>query len=411
LACPKGKNELSRIVAPINKQVKISWKYLSDIWPDEPYVEKRKGDLTMFLPGVKSSLQFWHGQAPEDLEGEGVARQLNDECAKLKQQVFDSSRTTMTRTMGRMQNISTPRGRNWFFRGFTRAQEEMERALFEKRAPREIALTARTAENPFVSREAIEEAKRLLPERLYRQYYEAEFLEDGMVFPAPVIDKEFWLQIYVVDGPIQSWIRPDAHKLSVVAGCDWAKKRDFTVLTVWDYSKRPFRMVGFLRMQSLSYPDQVVEVIRFLRKFKGCEKLNHDKTGVGEAIDDMLEQTDLVYNGITLSNATKAYMINDLIMLMERREVIFPWWQQLMDEFDNFEVSVSEIGNMIYEAAEGSHDDIVFSCALGLMACEEFSGPTFEVQFAEELSTKKYEPDSIGSYIMEQLDIDPEEGF
>jgi hypothetical protein len=414
LACPKGRNELSRIVAPINKQVKISWKYLSDIWPDEPYVIKRKGDLTMELPGVKSLLQFWHGQAPEDLEGEGVARQLNDECAKLKQQVFDSSRTTMTRTMGRMQNISTPRGRNWFFRGFTRAQEEMERARYEKRIPREIAITARTEENPFVSREAIAEAKRLLPERLFRQYYLAEFLEDGMVFPAPVIDQEYWKQAYEVDGPVQTWIRPDHRELSVVGGCDWAKKRDFTVLTVWDYSKRPFRMVGFLRLQSLGYPEQIVEVVRFLRKFKTCDMLMHDMTGVGVAIDDMLEQVPgLPYKGINFSNATKAHMVNDLIMAMERREIIFPWWQQLLDEFDNFEVTVSELGNMVYEAAEGFHDDVVFSCALALIACNQYADTQFEAQYLEELTESKIitDPDTIQHYLMEHLDIDPEEGF
>jgi hypothetical protein len=412
LAVPNNRGELSRIVAPIYKQVKISWKYLDQIWPGEPYVIKNKGNMEMYLPGVKSTLQFWHGQNPEDLEGEGVARQLNDECAKLRQQVFDSSRTTMTRTMGRMQNISTPRGRNWFFRGYTRALEEMERAAYEKRTPKEIALTATTAENPFVSQEAILEAKRLLPERLFRQYYLAEFLEDGMVFPAPVIDTEFWPVKFVVDGPVQSWMRGDYADLNVVAGCDWAKQRDFTVLTAWDYSKRPFRMVGFMRLQGMSYPDQVVEVVRFLRKYKSCEMLKHDKTGVGIALDDMLEKVpDLVYEGVTFSNATKAFMVNDLIMLMERREILFPWWQQLMDEFDNFEVQVSDIGNMIYKAADGFHDDIVFSCALGMIACLHYADATFEAAFLEELPFVKPQIDTIEHYMLENLDIDPDEGF
>jgi len=412
-AAPKRKGTTWRIVAPIYKQVKISWKYISEIWPKEPYVKKNKADMLMHLPGKKVDLQFWHGQSPEDLEGEGIHGQINDECAKLKQQVFDSSRTTFTRTRGRMLNISTPRGRNWFYRGCKRAQKEEALALEEKRQPREIFRTAPTSANPYIPQESIEEARALLPDRLFRQYYLSEFVESGAVFPNPVIDLPWWKEEFLRDGPVEYWVHPEAKDKVVVAGCDWAKKRDFTVLTVWDHSKTPYRMVGFLRFQGKPYTEQVVDVAKFLyHNFKECEMLYHDKTGVGEALDDMLAQVPgLIYKGIVFTNASKSYMVNDLITAMERREIVFPWWKNLVEEFEIFEVDTNELGNMRYQAAEGGHDDIVFSTCLGIAAAVEYSAKDFEVKFLEELPNAEMQKDTLENYMFEELDIDEEEGF
>ena len=410
-AVPKKKKSLWRIVAPIYRQTKISWKYISDIWPGEPYVTKNKSDMTMYLPGTGCELQFWHGQNPEDLEGEGVHGQVNDECAKLKQQIMDSTRTTMTRTQGRILNISTPRGRNWFYKGCMRAKEEMERAAREKRVPREIFLTAPTSDNRYVSAKSIAEAKRLLPDRLFRQYYLAEFVEDGAVFLTPAIDP-VWKEEYYEDGPVHEWIHPDAKKKTVVVGVDWAKKLDFTVVTVWDFSMFPLRMVGFLRFQGKRYTDQVVELAKFLRGFGSVEILYHDKTGVGEALDDMLDAIPgLVYKGVTFTMQSKSYMVNDVMMAMERKEVLFPWWPELFKEFDTFEVETTDMGNMRYAAAEGSHDDIVFSCCLGLSAAIANLVSDFEIKILEELKSPVLVEGTWENYMNEIANIDIDEGF
>jgi hypothetical protein len=411
LAAPKKRNTLWRIVAPIYRQTKISWKYISQIWPSEPYITKNKTDMTMHINGTNGELQFWHGQNPEDLEGEGVSGQVNDECAKLKEQVMSSTRTTVTRTRGKILNISTPRGRNWFYKGCMRAKEEMERAKREGRVPREIFLTAPTSANPHIPQESIDEAKRLLPDRLFRQYYLAEFVEDGSVFVKPKIDP-WWKDEYLRDGSVESWIHPDASDITIVAGCDWAKKQDFTVLTCWDYSSFPFRCVGFLRFQGKRYTEQVVDVVRFLRNFKSVEILYHDKTGVGEAIDDILDQVPgLVYKGIVFSTQSKSYMVNDLITSMEKKEVVYPWWPELLSEFDSFEVDTTDLGTMRYRAAEGSHDDIVFSCCLGIAACLENADRGFELQILEDLKRPELIEGTWENYMYEMLDIDPEEGF
>jgi hypothetical protein len=384
---------------------------MGQLWPGEPYVEKNRSEMTMRIPDKNVELQFWHGQNPEDLEGEGITGQINDECAKLRATVMSSTRTTMTMTQGRTQNISTPRGRNWFYKGCMRARDEMERAAHEGRIPREVFLSAPTKANPHVPKESIIEAKRLLPDRLYRQYYEAEFVEDGMTFSTLIRDP-LWKEKFRADGPVEYWVHPQHGALNVVIGVDWAKKRDFTVVTAWDYSELPYRMLGFMRMQGEKYTDQVVEVAKFARKFKHVEVLYHDKTGVGEALDDLLDSIPgLVYKGFVFSNSSKAYLVNDVIKLIEKKDVIWPWWDRLHEEFENFEVETTELGNMTYQAAEGSHDDIVFSCCLGLRACEEYSGKGSSIIFLEEIGSKIEQLDHWDEYVAEMLGIDPKEGF
>ena len=411
-AAPRKRGQIYRVVAPIYKQIRMSWRYCSQILPGKPWVEKLKSDYIMLFPKIQTEIQFWHGQSPEDLEGEGVNGQINDECSKLKAGVLSSSRTTRTLTRGKEVNISTPRGRNHFWKGCMRAKEEMNRAKREGRTPREIFLTAPTSANPFVPKESIEEARRLLPLRLFQQYYEAMFIADSQVIPELIIDRETWKAPFIQTGAVESWIHPDHANLVGVAGADWAKKNDYTVCSVLDHTKRPFKQIGFLRFHQKRYTEAVGEVVRFLRRFKEIETLYHDKTGVGEAVDDILYCVPgLVYNGVIFSNASKASMVNDYITGLERQEVIFADWAPQTHEHQIYEVETNNLGQMRYSHPEGEHDDIVTADFLAYTAACEHSEDEFEIQFVEDLPGKKFATTPLENHILESLDIDPEEGF
>jgi len=410
-ALPRIPNSLHRWLAPIVKQTKIGRRYCKQMLPPPPWVKENKAENTLYIPSKDIELQFWHGQNPEDLEGEAVINQFNDECSKLQEQAIVSSRTTWTRTRAQVLNISTPKGRNFFWRGCMRALEEMERAKFENREPKEVFYTAPTSDNPFIPRESIEENKRLLPDRLFRQYFLAEFIDDGEVFSKLIIDP-IWKEPYQKVGAIEIWIDPEAKNIPIVAGADWAKSKDYTVVTAWDYSKRPFRCVGFLREQGKRYTEQLIDVAKFLRKFKQCDMLYHDKTGLGNVIDDLLGQIPgLVYHGITFSNASKAEMVNQYITATEQNDILYPNWIPLIKEHEIYEVDTNSLGQMRYNAPEGQHDDIVTSCFLGYAACQEYADKDFEIRFLEDLPKAEFVPNTWENWAYESLDIDPDEGF
>lgn len=389
-------------------------RYMRRMLPPEPFTKLNKAEGLIQFPRLDTTVEFLHGKDPETtIEGEGTRGNVLDEASKLDKQVFESVMTTVSQTNGKILSISTPRGRNWFYKGCMRAKAIQEAAWAAGKVPEELFITAPTAANPYVPRKAIMDAKRIMPDRLFRQYYLAEFLEDGAVFVGfdrCVIEMEE----YERDGPVECWKIDDAKDTVVCGGVDWAKKADFTVATAWDYSKRPFRMVGFLKFNEKPYTEAVTEVIKFFRQFKRCDLMLHDKTGLGEVIDDILACVPgLSYRGITFTNQTKSIMANRLITGVERRDILVPNWPAMKHEFDVFEVQVNELGTMRYTHPDGDHDDVVWSTALGHVACEELGGTNFEVKIMEDY-VPTIDPNSLEGYIRSQiddLDEDPDEGF
>lgn len=363
-------NTFWRWVAPIYEQAKLGFNEIKQIMPPKPYTHVNLSGPRISIPAINTIIEFWHGQKPESLEGGKVKGYVLDECAKMKKEVFESAYTTTTRTLGKFVCLSTPLGKGWFYTKCMEAKDEMEWALNKGIRPKKLFLTAPTSANPFISKERIEEARRSMPDRLFRQYFLAEFLDDSSVFigfkrcicgdklELPSMSRQYWLD------------KPKEHY--VVIGADWAKKGDYTVFIAIDYTTNPKRIVGFMRFHGIAYTSAVAELVRFARQWKKCELIYHDKTGLGEVIDDLLVDTDLTFEGITFTNASKSHMINQLIVDIEQRNIMVPHWDTLISEMDAFEVKVSPIGTLSYSAPSGQHDDTVCSLMLANAASTEF---------------------------------------
>ena len=380
------KGMLFRWVAPIYKQAKIGLAYHKKLFPVEAY-ELNKSEPSITLQN-QTKIEYTSGKYPEDLEGEGVTGgYCFDEAAKMPRAVYESGSTTVTLTRALMAFFSTPKGKNWFHDGYMEAKFHMEWAIKNGKAPTKIAITAPTSANPFVPRQSIEDAKKRLPDRLFRQFYLAEFNDDGSVFVG-FRDCVFGEQIYF-ESAIQRWLDFNVDELSVVVGVDWAKKSDYTVFTAINYEGSKPKIVGFCRFQGLSYIEAIKQLISFCRTFKQIRLLKHDKTGVGEAIDDMLAQTDLPFEGVVFTNASKSSMVSDLMLCFERGDIDIPNIPELIYELDCYEVQTNDLGTARYSAPAGMHDDIVSSMILAYAASKEYR-TEFEVRFVEDLPNQKF---------------------
>jgi hypothetical protein len=250
------------------------------------------------------------------------------------------------------------------------AKEQMEQDLKNGRVPSKIFMHAPTTDNPFVTREAIEEARRSLPARLFRQYILADFVDDAEVFlgyRSCIVNPEH----YMDDKP-ERWFAPDAKDKRVVIGADWAKTQDYTVFTAIDIDARPAKLIGFYRFQNLDYYSVMGELRRFVSQFKQVETIYHDKTGIGIVIEDLLSRTDLPYYGVTFTNDSKSTMVNKLMLAFQNQSIQIPHWATLVKELDAYEVSASELGKMKYSAPPGQHDDAVSSLMLANAAALHF---------------------------------------
>lgn len=368
----KTHGTLWRWVAPIYLQTLIGKKYVSNLLPGKPWVRDSDSGICpqIHLIPNNSLFQFFHGQKPETLEGEGVHGYVLDEAAKMKEDVYDSAYTTTTVTKGRFLVCSTPLGKNWFYRKCMNAKDEMMEALKAGKVPRKLFITAPTSTNPYVEERIILEAKRNLPDHLYRQYFLAEFVDQSSVFygfrecvAGPVVG---------AGKKLQTWLDPNAKRLRVVFGVDWAKQGDFTVFTAWSTEGKP-RIVGFMRFQD-DYMASIKHLIWFAKQFGYVALVRHDKTGVGDVLDEILTQTNLSFEGMAFTNESKSRMVNTMILGIQQRKITFPNWPTLIDEFDAYEVNFTELGKATFSAPDGGHDDVVSSCLLGYFTVEEYAG-------------------------------------
>lgn len=377
-----------RWVAPIYSQTFIGYRYFRKYLPKTKHIVFNKSEPSIVFEPIDTRLEFRTGKDPESLEGEACAGCVMDECSKMVEEVYASVRTTVTVTRGPIMAISTPRGKNWFHRRCMAAKEEMEWAIKRGKTPKRIFLTAPTLDNPYVSPEVVMDAQRSLPRRLFRQYYLAEFVDDGGTFAD--FRKCFYTDRLDLDVGQEKWFDPDMKKnkdgkydCKIIIAADWAKKVDFTVFTAWDYAKK--RMVGFWRFQGVSYINAIKKVYNFGHKFADVEMLIHDQTGIGEVISDLLDKTGFPYQGITFTAKNKTFMVNNMIISFEQQDIEIPYWGDMVTELDCYEVQTNEIGSMKFSAPSGMHDDIVSSMILGWAAVSDYSTSEMSVRIIEEL--------------------------
>ncbi len=396
-AAPKRRAGLFRWIAPNYAQSRIGFDLCKRLLPPEPYIQINKSTPHLLFPSLQDTkIEFKTGHDAEALEGFATNGNILDEASKLKEDVYVSVKTTRTITKGPIVGVSTPRGKGWFYKKCMEAKSKMAWCLKKGIPPTHIFLTAPSSANPWVTADTIQDARDTLPLRLFAQYFLAEFVDDGEVFSGfhdcIYLDEElefnnknfsFWIwgEYEEKDGQAQ---------VDVVMGVDWGKHDDYTVITVWDYKQK--RMIGLLRFRGVNYMTAIKYLVLFARRFRKVEMINHDKTGLGEVLDDKLAETDLNYEGVTFTNAVKNELVNSLMLAIEQRIPQFPRWDTMMSELDAFEVTTNALGTMIYSAPGGQHDDIVTSMILGWQLVMEYADINYEVSFVGDKPSKEVLP-------------------
>jgi hypothetical protein len=249
-----------------------------------------------------------------------------------------------------------------------------------------FAAQARTIDNPFVPNESIERARKHLPDRIFKQLFEAEFLDDGSVFIG-YKDCVFGERIEFDPGQkVQLWVDHEADVREVVLGVDWAKREDFFVAAAIDPTHNPPKVVGFVRATHIDYTECVKLLYQFTKKFKTVHLIRHDRTGVGDVLDEMLQPLGIHVEPIVFTNASKAHLVERYLVALQSKDVIIPNWKELLNEHDAYDATTTPTGLPKYGAVPGSHDDIVTAIMLAYSAAYEMRDKHLEVRVLEELN-------------------------
>lgn len=321
-------------VAPVSAQAKIAYTRMKGYFKGHctPLLTPTP---TLTLPGGQI-IWFKSAEDPDNLYGEDVMAGVYDEASRGREESWHAFRSTLTATRGPARFIGNVKGRkNWFY-ALSRKAEAGEPGYAYYKITAMDAVAA-----DVIAAEEIEEARRDLPENVFRELYLAEPADDG--------GNPFGLT------DIKACVKPLSTRPTVVWGWDLAKKHDWTVGVGEDEFGDTTQVIRFQAPWNVT--------MERIKKETGSLPALVDSTGVGDPILEQLQTTPgSNFEGYLFTSASKQRIMEGLaVSIQQRKTSIVAGVMQ--DEMEDFEYQYTRTG-VQYSAPEGFHDDTVCAKAL-----------------------------------------------
>jgi hypothetical protein len=205
------------------------------------------------------------------------------------------------------------------------------------------------AKEGIIELEEIEQAKRDLPDYVFKELYLAEPADDNSnPFGHTNID---------------NCITPMSG-VPICYGIDLAKYTDWTVI------------IGLNQDGNVAYFERFQkdwsQTLATIKQTIGNTPAFIDSTGVGDPIVEQLQREHPRVNGFKFTSQSKQQLIEGLVMAVQGNNIGFPDGA-IADEMRNFEFEYSRTG-VRYTAPQGLHDDCVMSLALA-WDCKQHNKP------------------------------------
>lgn len=321
-------------VAPSYKMGAVGWRLIKHLASQVPGVRKSEMERLIEFP-TGGSVQVRSADDPDSLRGEGLDFAALDECAYMRESTWaEVLRPALSDREGSALFISTPKGRNWFWR------------LYTKNDTGHTHFSYPTSTNPHIRAEEIEQAQATLPDRIFRQEYLAEFIEDaGSVFRNVAKLSTLTPLERPIDGR------------SYFAGVDWGKHNDFTVISVFDDEGRQAYLDRF---NKVDYVVQISRIANLHKRFR-LSKILVETNSVGEANLERMVRDGLPVEGFQTTNRSKASAVEAFEAALDHEEVRLINDETQIAELQALEAEKLPSGLTRYAAPEGMHDDCVIA--------------------------------------------------
>jgi hypothetical protein len=315
-------------ITPTYQLGKIFFKEIVDLLPLEIY-SKNESDLVItFITG--GSIRFFTGERLDNLRGLKFHLAVIDEASfipNLEDGWLNSIRPTLTDYKGKAIFLSTPKGKNYFFSLFSKAEPDWQSFKFT------------TYDNPYIDPQEIDDARRQLPEVVFEQEY--------MANPAENAANPFGSQ------HIRKCLHPVTTMPVVVYGIDLAKSVDWTVIVGLDEDGN----VAYFDRFQMDWHNTKQTILRLPK----CPILV-DSTGVGDPILEDLQREGVMIQGLKFTSSSKQQLMEGLQAAIHQGKIGYPEGI-ISQELEVFEYMYTATG-VKYSAPSGFHDDAVMALAL-----------------------------------------------
>jgi phage FluMu gp28-like protein len=321
-------------IAPVYQQAEIAFRRMKSQVSEKDFFISNESKLTLILPNG-ARIEFKSGEKPDNLYGDDVYAAVVDEASRMREESWYALRSTLTATKGKCKLIGNVKGKkNWFYKLGERARlGEADYKFFK--------ITAYdAAKEGILDVEEIEQAKRDLPEFVFKELYLAEPGDDN--------SNPFGLD------NIRKCYAPISNGTPIAFGIDLAKYTDWTVITGLDNQNR----VCFTDRFQHDWQQTKQRIIQVV----GRTPAHIDATGIGDPIVEDLQRILPNIKGFKYTSQSKQQLMEGLVMEIQQHTIFFPE-EPYGFELENFEYEYTRTG-VKYSAPSGMHDDAVNSIAL-----------------------------------------------
>lgn len=205
---------------------------------------------------------------------------------------------------GTLDLVSTPRGKNWFYRKSLELQANQRLGYVQ---------SGRSTDNPHLNSEYLTDKIATLPQDRVQQNIYGMFVDSG----DEIIGEEYLRQALASATGLAE--RIPHHRY--VHGWDLARKLTFTVGVTLDVTAKPYQLVKLERFQRRDWPT-VFEVIRKRARDYGGETII-DSTGLGDVV--LAELGDIKPIGFIFTGSSKPELLTNLQSQFESGNIAVPY--------------------------------------------------------------------------------------
>ena len=289
-----------------------------------------------------SEIIFRSAEKYDNIRGLTVDYGILDEAAFMKEDAWKEAIRPVFMVRGKkVLFISTPKGKTWFYELFQLAKSADY--------PNYQAYTGSSYDTPYIDISEIEDAKRTLPENVFKQEYLAQFIDSGgEVFQD--LDKNVMPQ----------WGQTNQ---KIYCGIDLGKQEDFTVAT---FMNQNGQVVDIYRANAQEWTKMTQAILDLIRKYSATVMV--EVNSIGDVIYEQIKSQWQDTHPFVTSSKSKNEIIEGLILDMNEATVripgkdLFPW---LLSELEVFTYDYNPKTRSIrYGHPVGLHDDCVMSLAI-----------------------------------------------
>lgn len=289
-----------------------------------------------------STILFRSAERYDNIRGLTVDYAVIDEAAFCKDEAWSEAIRPTTVVKGKkVLFISTPKGKNYFYELFQLGLSDDH--------PKYQSYKGSSYDTPFIDHEEVEDARKTLPDNVFRQEYLAEFIDSGgEVFTN--LQKNMFEQ----------W---PSRKGKVYCGIDLGRAEDATVATFMDANGD---VLEIYRNNKVEWSIMVQDLLRLVRKWNATVMV--EVNSIGDVIVEQIKKEWQDTHPFVTSSKTKNEIIEGLILDMNETNIRIPsdmLFPTLYHELSVFTYDYNpKTRNIRYSHPPGMHDDTVLSLAI-----------------------------------------------